>query len=171
MSKAAAQKMIVPKSVPPVALSTVSGAGVMKVVTAGRYGAQGTTKARVLKIKARQRKATSADPSLVPVAKKAKVVQASSSAPTPARKVVAVVPPAGGSDDGRVEACSMLCVVYTSSSSSSSSSEMSTSENVPASPLPIPDLTISSAMVVTGSELSMIPEVLECHPKIPNFGM
>jgi hypothetical protein len=163
MPKAAAQKTVVPKSVPPVALSTVSGAGVMKVVTAGRYGAQGTMKARVLKIKARQRKATSTEPSLVPVAKKAKVVQASSSAPTPAHKVVAVVPPAGGSDDDRVEACSMLCVVYTSSSSSSSSSEMSASENVPASPLPIPDLIISSAMVVTGSELPMIPEVLECH--------
>jgi hypothetical protein len=70
MPKAAAQKTVVPKSVPPVALSTVSGAGVMKVVTAGRYGAQGTMKARVLKIKARQRKATSTEPSLVPVAKK-----------------------------------------------------------------------------------------------------
>jgi hypothetical protein len=55
----------------------------------------------------------------------------------------------------------MLGVVSTSSFSSSSLSEMSALESVPASPPPVPDLTILSAMVVTGSELPMISEMPE----------
>jgi hypothetical protein len=64
-----------------------------------------------------------------------------------------------GSDD-RVEVCSMLGVASTPSSLSSSSSETSASESVRASPPPIPDLTILSAMIITGSRLPMIPEML-----------
>jgi hypothetical protein len=55
----------------------------------------------------------------------------------------------------------MLGVVSTSSFSSSSLSEMSVLESVPASPPPVPDLTILSAMVVTGSEVPMISEMPE----------
>jgi hypothetical protein len=53
----------------------------------------------------------------------------------------------------------MLGVASTSSSSSFSSSEPSASAK--ASPPPIPDLVISLAMVITGSELLMISEMPE----------
>jgi hypothetical protein len=55
----------------------------------------------------------------------------------------------------------MLGVASTSSSYSSSSSGSSASESVPASPPPIPDLLILLAMVVAGSVLPIIPEMIE----------
>jgi hypothetical protein len=88
-------------------------------------------------------------------------VRASSSAPASARKVAAPSPPVGGSDDDRVEVCSMLGVASASSFSSSSSSEPSASESVKASPPPVPDLMISLAMIITGSELLVISEMSE----------
>jgi hypothetical protein len=55
----------------------------------------------------------------------------------------------------------MLGVASMSSSSSSSSSELLASESIPALPPPIPDLSILSAMVVAGSVLLIISEMLE----------
>jgi hypothetical protein len=52
-------------------------------------------------------------------------------------------------------------VASESLSYSYSSSEPSAPDSVPASPLPISDLVISSTMIVTGSELPMIPEMPE----------
>jgi hypothetical protein len=95
------------------------------------------------------------------VTKQEKIVKALSSALALARKVAAPSPPMCGSDDDRVEVCSMLGMVSTTSSSSSSSGETSASESVWASPPPILDLTISSAMIVTGLVLLMIPEMPE----------
>jgi hypothetical protein len=55
----------------------------------------------------------------------------------------------------------MLEVVSVPSSSSSSLSESSASKSIKASPPTILDLVISSVMVVSGSKLPNIPEMLE----------
>jgi hypothetical protein len=74
----------------------------MKAVAARQKGAQCATKDGVPKIKTRLKRPTSVEPSLAQIAKQAKVVKASSFAPTSTRKVATPSPPTDISNDVRV---------------------------------------------------------------------
>jgi hypothetical protein len=89
-----------------------------------------------------------------------KVANASLSAPASTQKVGLPSPPALGLDDDHVEICSMLGVPSKMSSSSSSSSDSLASVSTRAPQLN-PDMAISCVVVIPGSKLPVIPEMLE----------
>jgi hypothetical protein len=141
--------------------STIGGAITSKASTAGQKGALWVTKADVVKIKARMKRPTNVELSLVETAKQLKAAKASLSALASTQKVAAPSPHAPRSDDdNRVELCLMLGEASTMSSSSSSSSDSLALESTQA-PWPNPNAAICSAMVIARSEFPMIPEMLE----------
>jgi hypothetical protein len=112
-----------------------------------------------VKLKTETKRHAGVEPSSTRAAKQPKAARAPSPVRASTQKTAVPSSPAHGSDDDCVQYCSMLGVLSTTSSSSSSTGS-SASESSQASP-PNLDVVVSSAVVVTGSVLPSIPEMLE----------
>jgi hypothetical protein len=125
------------------ARSTPKAGAPPKAIVLKSVATQALPKARVLKISTGVKRSASAEPSLTPMGKHAKVNVAPSPASAPILRAIVRLQPLTESDDGHVVACAMLGA---SSVVSSSSNDSYGSESIMALLPLIPNLLISAGL-------------------------
>jgi hypothetical protein len=117
-----------------------------KAIVLKSVATQALPKARVLQISTGVKRSASAEPSLTPMGKHAKVNVAPSPASAPILRAIVRLQPLTESDDGHVVACAMLGASSVVSSLSSSLNDSYGSESIMALLPLIPNLLISAGL-------------------------